>query len=415
MFFNYRMVFTVDFNLFCELYSVKFEVAFKSETNCVYRLITEKELVIPYISSSPSDGLELHDCYPDNVTRYSSTYIKEAGRFLNLLEFFTLVVKSGQDVVSSASNYFLACLAKGLVSFVQSYVQDQLVTPILLDNDYLYGDLLITTENKAPLNLIIKYTPQMIDPAFKHSDFLNRPGNFDLPLFRYPATEGNDDLLEKEKGIQTDSFNYFINVSNYSLFFSSIFSAGADFKMILSKSQRQKATIQPRGSLFFLFENAIANYQQFYRSPHLFVLRSRYARKGLDISYKIVGTGSLTVEIINLTNKQINLFSEKQISNGDYRVFAFNIPKEIRLRLFYLPFRDSHQDWLANISKDDSWVNGITMHEQYITDTIFGVLTLIKFEDGQDKHYEAGSIKAIKHEALKLWTRGNWFLDNKKN
>lgn len=409
------MVLTVDFNLFCEFYSVKFELVFKSETNCVYRLITEKELAIPYVSSSPSFGVELHNNYSDDVTRYIGSYNKEAGRFLNLLEFFTLVLKLQQDVVSTGRTYFLANLAKGLVSVVQSYVQDQLVTPVLLDNDYIYGDFLITTENKAPLNLIIKYTPQMTDPAFKHSDFLNRPGNFDLPLFRYPATEGNDESLEKEMGIYMDSFNYFINVSKYSLLFSTIFSAGVDFKMILSKTQQEKATIPPKGSLFFLFENAIANYQQFYRSPHLFVLRSRYARKGLDISYKIAGTGSLTVEIINLTNKQINLFSEKQISNGDYRVFAFNIPKEIRLRLFYLPFRDSHQDWLTIISKDDRWVRGTKMHEQHITDSIFGVLTLIKPEDGQDKHYEADSIKAIKHEALKLWIRGNWFLENKKN
>ena len=336
-------------------------------------------------------------------------YLKDENAKINFT-FFTFILwamdTSRLKITGIHDNTIYENLTRGLYSAIQNsysfeaksednkeWVTKSIGIESLIDNDYLYGDIIITLSsgivyfyNKSNSNL------SLVDPIFEkvrgqatqHNspmysssirdlfkfennplhltklkivyslyllekveviDFTNRPGNFSSPIFNL------DNSLQEYRIFNSLDFEHV--VQSFSLHSASLFAASFDLKFNF-QNNNQQITAHPKGSLFFKVYGAFKEPYELAYTPNLFVLRSRFIRRGLRLFDVKYSQWHITFQLVNITNESVDLFDDDNLDKQDYRIFSFVVPSQPRM-LMYERFGKQLLDMDSNFTHKKYW------------------------------------------------------------
>lgn len=176
-------------------------------------------------------------------------------------------------------------------------------------------------------------------------DFEHRPGNFGLPIFNSDR-DTNLDEWKQDNEIWCTTINSvnFVSASVFASSFDLQFGPKnqkwdsdneilIDSPVVSGRPQRQ-IVIEPKGAVYFKILNFLRDPFELAFTRNLFVLRSRFIRRGLLLSNIEYTQWYVRFELTNTRSKRVSLFSDDDMKNEDYRIFSFVVPQQPRILMY---------------------------------------------------------------------------------
>jgi hypothetical protein len=254
----------------------------------------------------------------------------------------------------------------------------------LIDNDYMHADHFnITFYNTYVENTDVFYDIYELNGKNMLSTSLNAfPGGYHCPIFINPIKD-----FQKQTMSINCSSDYV--VENFFMHCASKGAAGLDMCMdeitLNNNIISSDIIIRACGSIKFIFKPLFTSPLDLARTPHLFLLRSRYVWERLLIRHEIKNKTHLAITILNNSPFDVRL----KYSKKGFRIFQFHLPNYYREEV-YKQFQDmanvemsSVLGRILNPEENDAIANMGFLESAYRS--VLGVKTTVEWVPRQTK------------------------------